>query len=143
MPSILHDFIVHATPDRVYSAFVTSEGLDAWWTRLSAGAPNVGNAYAFYFGVGYDWRGRVLRAEPDRLIEWEITVAEDDWIGTRVGAELTRVAGSTRVRFWHEGWKQENDHFRTSSFCWAMYLRLLKRWAELGDVVPYDLRLEA
>jgi hypothetical protein len=33
-------------------------------------------------------------------------------------------------------------HYRTSSFCWAMYLRLLKRYVEHGEVVPYEKRLD-
>ena len=31
----------------------------------------------------------------------------------------------------------------TSTFCWAMYLRLLKRFVEAGEVVPYAERLDA
>jgi hypothetical protein len=47
------------------------------------------------------------------------------------------------VQFWYRGWPDPNAHYRTSSFRWAMYLRLLKRWAETGEVVPYLRRLEA
>ena len=36
-----------------------------------------------------------------------------------------------------------NAHYRTSAFCWAMYLRLLKKYVETGEVVPYERRLEA
>lgn len=46
------------------------------------------------------------------------------------------------MQFWHRGWLEANVHYRTSSFCWAMYLRLLKRWVEAGEVVPYERRLE-
>jgi hypothetical protein len=47
------------------------------------------------------------------------------------------------VRFAHRGWPDESDHYRTSSFCWAMYLRLLSRALEFGEFVPYDDRLRA
>lgn len=142
MPSILHDFVVHAPPERVYAAFATPAGLDAWWTLRSSGAPDVGTTYELFFGDAYDWRGRVVRAEPARGIEWEITTADADWLGTRVGAELTADGASTRVRFWHSGWTEASEHYRISSFCWAMYLRLLKRWVETGEVVAYERRLE-
>jgi len=33
--------------------------------------------------------------------------------------------------------------FGTSCYCWAMYLRLLARHVERGEVVPYEARLDA
>lgn len=35
-----------------------------------------------------------------------------------------------------------NDHFRTSSCCWAQYLRILRRFLEHGERVPYAERLD-
>jgi hypothetical protein len=48
-----------------------------------------------------------------------------------------------RATFAHRGWPEANDHYRTSSFCWAMYLRLMKRHLETGEQVPYAIRLDA
>ncbi len=48
----------------------------------------------------------------------------------------------TQVRFSHSGWADANDHYHTSCFCWAMYLRILKRYVEHGELVPYEKRLE-
>ena len=45
------------------------------------------------------------------------------------------------VRFSHSGWRSENEHYRLSSYCWAMYLRLMRRFAEAGEQVPYDHRM--
>ena len=100
MPDILHDFPVNAPRERVFDAFATPEGLNAWWT---------------------------LRAPGE----------------ARVGSALTPIDGGTHVRFWHEGWPEANAHDRTSSFCWAMYLRLLKKYVETDEVVAYERRLEA
>ena len=143
MPDILHDFPVTATLERVFAAFATPQGLHAWWTLRASGEPRPGATYDFFFGPSYDWRAVVSRLDPGRLIEWEFTQADADWHGTKVGVELTLVGGDTHVQFWHRGWREANAHFRTSSFCWAMYLRLLKRWSEAGVVVPYDRRLDA
>ena len=41
------------------------------------------------------------------------------------------------------GWPSANEHCRISSYCWAMYLRILRRFLEHGEVVPYEARLEA
>jgi hypothetical protein len=66
-----------------------------------------------------------------------------DWDGTRVGCELTTESpGLTRGRFYHTGWPEDNEHWRVSCYCWAMYLRLLRRYLEAGELVPYEKRLE-
>jgi hypothetical protein len=84
----------------------------------------------------------VIRATTGRLFELEMVAADSDWDGTRVGFDLESAEGSTLVRFHHTGWPASNDHFRTSTFCWAMYLRVLKRHLEHGERVPYERRLD-
>jgi hypothetical protein len=85
----------------------------------------------------------IRRYDPSQLVEWEITEADADWRGTRVGFRLTPRGDGTDVEFWHTGWPDRNAHYRRSSFCWAMYLRLLRRFIERGEVVPYAERLTA
>ncbi len=143
MPDILHDFPVKATPARVFAAMTTPEGLDQWWTFRSAGAPRLGAEYVLDFGPGYEWRARVSRCVPDREFEWELTDADPEWLGTRVGFQLAGTEGRTEVRFHHVGWPRDSEQFRISSYCWAMYLRILRRHLELGESVPYEHRLEA
>ncbi len=143
MPDITHEFPVSAPPPRVFQAMATPAGLDAWWTLTSAGDPVPGGVYALGFGPGYDWEAVVRSVTPDVALEWELTKADEDWTGTRVGFRLDPAGGLTSVRFHHTGWREANRHYRVSSFCWAMYLRLLKRYVESGDRVPYSKRLEA
>ncbi len=139
--SIYHDFPIEAPPERVFAVLQSPEGLDAWWTLESAGTPARGGTYRLGFGPEYDWAAVLKRFEPPRLVEWEMTRADRDWLGTRVGFELDAIPGGTQVRFWHAGWREVNDHFRRSSYCWAMYLRLLRRYIESGQTVPYAGRL--
>ena len=142
MPDILHDFPVNAPIERVYDAFATPAGLDAWWTLRARGEVRVGAIWELFFGDVYDWRAVVRRAEFGRLIEWTMGASDADWRGTQVGVELTPSEHGTHVRFWHTGWPEANAHYRTSSYCWAMYLRLLKRWLENGELVEYARRLD-
>jgi uncharacterized protein YndB with AHSA1/START domain len=142
MADIFHDFPVFAPVEEVYAAVTTPSGLDAWWTETSSGRPETGSEYDLGFGPDYDWRARVTRAEINRSFELELTTASDDWTGTRVGFQLEPVGDHTQVKFYHTGWKTPGEHFRISSFCWAMYLRIMKRWVELGETVPYRERLD-
>jgi uncharacterized protein YndB with AHSA1/START domain len=143
MADIVHDFVISAPPNRVFQAMATSSGLEAWWTLSSAGDPVPGGLYRLNFGPGHDWEAIARHVVPDKELEWELTRADADWIGTRVGFSLAPGRGVTQVAFRHTGWRDANDHFRSSSFCWAMYLRLLRRYLESGERVPYAKRLDA
>lgn len=142
MADIHHDFYITAPGDAVFDAVGTPIGLDAWWTNRCSGTPDVGSVYELDFGPECRWSVVVIRCEPAREFEMEFTRADDDWLNSRVRFSLDDRGGRTHVRFSHTGWPEINDHFRTSSFCWAMYLRLLKRYVEFGEVVPYERRLE-
>ena len=141
MAKILHDFPVNVPPARVFEAFATPNGLDAWWTLHSKGEPKLGGEYQLDFGPGFEWRARVTRSVPGKEFELELTRALEDWVGSRVGVTLEPVATGTQVCFYHQGWAEASEHFRTSSYCWAMYLRVMKRNLEFGEVVPYEERL--
>jgi uncharacterized protein YndB with AHSA1/START domain len=140
MADILHDFFIAAARDRVFQSISTPEGFDAWWTKRSSGRAALGAEFELWFGPEYDWRARVTRCAIDEEFEIEITRADADWTGTRVGFHLQDAGGGTRVRFFHVGWPDANDHFRASNYCWAMYLRVLRRYLEHGEVVPYEHR---
>ena len=142
MPDIVYDFIVKAPADRVFSALTAPAGLDTWWTKTASGTPGPGAELHLGFGPGYDWRGTLTRYEPDSAFELHMTGAHEDWMDTRVGATLTEAGGTTTVRFYHTGWPAANEHWRISCYCWAMYLRLLRRNVEHGELVPYERRLD-
>lgn len=142
MADILLDFPINVPATKVFAAISTPAGLDQWWTMTSAGAPAPGNTYELYFGPPYDWRAIISKCVPDTDFEFEMTVADEDWRHTRVGFALAMKDGITQVRFHHSGWPAVNEHYRISSFCWAMYLRVLRRHLEHGERVPYELRLD-
>ena len=142
MPDIVHDFPINASPERVFRAVSEPAGLDAWWTRTSAGKAVQGGEYALGFGPEYDWRATVTRCVPGREFELQISRSNPDWDGTRVGFVLAPEGKNTSVQFHHLGWPEANAHYRISCYCWAMYLRVLKRHLEFGENVPYEKRLD-
>jgi uncharacterized protein YndB with AHSA1/START domain len=141
MADILQDFPIAAPAQRVFDAVSTPAGLDEWWTLRSAGEPREGAEYVLFFGDDYDWRARVTRCAAPSEFELEMTRADDDWLGSRVGIRLQPRDTGTWVEFYHSGWPAANEHFRISCHCWAMYLRVLRRFLENGESVPYEERL--
>jgi uncharacterized protein YndB with AHSA1/START domain len=142
MPDVLLDLPIRAPIDRVFQAVSTPRGLDCWWTKQSAGSPAEETEFELGFGPEYNWRARVTRCVPNSEFELRMILADDDWTGTFVGFQLEDRNGTTWVKFHHTGWPSANEHFRISSNCWAMYLRILRRYLEHGEQVPYEDRLD-
>jgi uncharacterized protein YndB with AHSA1/START domain len=142
MPDILHDLPIKALPGRVFEAVSTPAGLDRWWTKRSSGEALEGSRFRLHFGSEYDWRARVTRCVAGSVFELEFERADVDWRGTQVGFELEPRDASTWLRFHHRGWHEANEHYRISSNCWAMYLRILRRYLEHGETVIYEKRLD-
>ena len=142
MADIYHQFVINALPEKVFDAISLSKGLDNWWTKSSSENPEQGGIYTLYFGPQYNWKATVTKYLKDSRFELQLTEADDEWKGTRVGFILRNIKGITEVDFYHTGWPAVNEHYRISSYCWAMYLRILKRFVEFGDLIPYDKRLD-
>jgi uncharacterized protein YndB with AHSA1/START domain len=143
VPDIFHDFPIFAPAQAVFDGVSMPAGLDQWWTDRSSGTPKRGNEYGLWFGPKFAWAARVTECVAREKFELEITKADADWTGTKIGFALSPIEGGTQVRFHHNGWPHLNDHYRISCYCWAMYLRILKRYIEHGETVPYAKRLEA
>ena len=139
MPDIFHTFRIYGPAARIFDAVSTPVGLDTWWTKTSALR---GVEYDLGFGPGHDWRGVITRSVPVTEFELEIATSDVDWNGTRVGFEIRPHEKFTEVLFHHTGWPHDNDHYRGSNYCWAMYLRLMKRYVEHGEVAPFEKRLD-
>jgi uncharacterized protein YndB with AHSA1/START domain len=143
MPDIVQELTIKAPRHKVFQAVSSPAGLDAWWTLTSAGTPAEGQKYKLGFGPGYDWSAIVSRCIPDAEFELEFTDSHEDWDDTLLGFVLEEKDGTTTVHFHHTHWPESNEHYKVSCYCWSMYLRLLKRYVERGEIVPYDDRLDA
>lgn len=141
MADILQDFPIQVPPHRVFDGVSQPALLDRWTLR-SSGQPSVGSVYELDFGPNYLWHAVVTVARPGAAFELRLTDADQDWRNTIVGFDLSVSGTGTLVRFHHRGWPEPNEHYRTSCHCWALYLRILRRHLEAGEVVPYHRRLE-
>jgi uncharacterized protein YndB with AHSA1/START domain len=143
MPDILHDLYIAVSPGEVFRGVTEPGLLDEWWTKKCSGVPAIGGEYELYFSPEYVWRARVSQVEAGKAFELAMFQADADWEGTRVGFMVQPQSTGTKLRFYHSGWREANEHFRISSYCWATYLRILKRFLEKGERVIYEKRDEA
>jgi uncharacterized protein YndB with AHSA1/START domain len=141
MADIFHYFPVYAPGAKVFEAISTPGGLDKWWTKMSSGKASTGETFLLHFEPDYNWTAIVSKHSHNKEFELTMQTSDEDWEGSKVGFRLYDLNNLTEVHFCHTGWKVDNEHFRNSNFCWAMYLRILRRNLEFGEFVQYADRL--
>lgn len=142
MPKINHDLPINGTIDAVFDAVSTAEGFEKWWSDGGTGIREVGGIYRFDFGPGYCWSGTVEKLIPRRLFVLRMNESDADWKDTLVEFRVRSFGEAVELSFEHSGWPKRNDHFRSSNYCWAMYLRCLKLYIEEGIILDYGRRLD-
>src|SRR5690349_13897261 len=128
MPDIFHTFTIDASADKVFEGISTPRGLDNWWTKNSEATRARGATYTLDFGPPYIWKAIVTKLGDKKEFELQMTEAHEDWLNTKIGFSLNHKEHNlTEVSFYHIGWPTSNEHYKISCYCWAMYLRILKR----------------
>src|ERR1700733_10963882 len=106
MVDILHRIGVKgSSPDDVYAALTTLEGLSGWWARDTTGVTDVGGVIAFRFVPGgFDMK--VVELVPGKKGLWEGVEGPAGWLDTHVSLELTEACHFPIVLFEHRGWAE-------------------------------------
>lgn len=140
MYNIYHDIQISARPQEIFEAISTPQGLNAWWTVRSSGTPIIGKEYNFYFSEDYNWSAIVNTCNTDFAISFIMNHATDDWIGTKLNFTILPKDNYFILRLEHTGWRETSDHYRRTSYCWALYLKCLKDYVENDIIKPYEMR---
>jgi uncharacterized protein YndB with AHSA1/START domain len=133
MPDILHRVGITATPEEVYAALTTVEGLAGWWTSDTSGDGEL----RFRFGEHGGFDMKVIDLQPPSRVVWEVIDGPAEWIGTTVRFELYRDGDWTIVLFAHEGWREPVEFMNHCSTKWATFLMSLKSLVETGAGAPH------
>jgi uncharacterized protein YndB with AHSA1/START domain len=136
MVDILHRVGVKTpTPQPVYDALTTVDGLAGWWTDDTSGSGAVGGTLRFRFlPGGFDME--VLELQPAERVAWRVVDGPEEWIGTTVEWDLRQDGDYTIVLFRHQGWTEPVEFMHHCSTKWATYLMSLKSLVETGTGAP-------
>ena len=136
MADILHRIgVTSPTPDAVYSALTTVEGLSAWWAADTTGDGSLGGVLRFRFERGGIDMRTVELVEGKRVL-WEVVDGPEEWRGTRVRFDLRQEGDCTVVLFAHEGWREPVEFMHHCSTKWATFLLSLTSLVETGTGAP-------
>ena len=138
--TIYHQLRINAKIEDVFNAVSAPEHLINWWPLKCYGTAQKGAEYNFFFGEPYDWYGLVTECLPNKSFHITMSKSDPDWDGTTFGFDLIEMGDQTLVDFSHANWPMSNDHFKKSSFCWALLLNGLKDYVENDVIIPFEDR---
>jgi uncharacterized protein YndB with AHSA1/START domain len=138
--------LLAASPDAVYQALSTQEGLRSWWTQSCHAATAVGGTATFRFGEHHKIM-RIERLAPGREVRWHCVEAlinveafkrKDEWVGTDIVFRLTpQPGGKTRLDFEHVGLTPDFECYGVCEPGWNLYLDSLQSLVETGQGAPF------
>ena len=131
MYTIHHDIEILASKEDIFQMVGTSEGLQQWWTEKSEGEAKLGEEIRLYFSDEFDWKAKIIQISINQSFVMQMIKSDRDWDGTILAFELLEQSPDKQIlRFEHRNWSEVNDHFRRTSFCWALYFNDLKQKLE-------------
>ena len=136
MVDILHRVGVESpSPEKVYDALTSVDGLAGWWSDDTKGVAEVGGVLQFRFPAGgFDME--VVEQRPSELVAWKVIDGPEEWVGTTIDSQLRQDGDHTIVLFKHQGWKEPVEFMHHCSTKWATYLMSLKSLVETGEGAP-------
>ena len=132
---IMHLIKIHASPERVYEAITTADGIRQWWTRDATIEPKVGAAGEFGF-YGKRFVAKVTVEELDLVTRVRWKVANSAWPGNDIEFNLKADGNDTTLLFAHRGFPRPDEGFASASTRWGFYLLSLKRYLQTGTGTP-------
>ena len=144
MFSIKHKVGIKASPEAIYRALTTNDGLKSWWTDDVIGAGEAGAILKFRFnGGGPDFKVSELLV--NKLVCWEhCGDMPQAWVGTEITFRLDETEVQTFVHFTHGKWKESSDFMAHCNTKWAVFLFSLKDAVESGQGRPFpnDIQID-
>ena len=132
MPEILHEISAAASPDRVFDAITTQEGLASWWTVAVVAEPRLGTVAEFgFYNRATVFRMEIDAFEPAHRVHWTCIGGPTEWTGTQVSFDLTSaVDGRTNFRFSHTDLPAVDETYARRNTTWGHLMYHLKRYVE-------------
>ena len=130
MPDIQHLVFIKSTPEKIYTAITTQQGIASWWSVNNNANPETGSVYRISFGGDYYKEIKVIEQIPGKRVVWDILYAHPEWLNTKVTFDIKMGKERVELRFSHCGWREYTDMFAQCSYHWAIYLGNLKEFAE-------------
>ncbi len=130
---------VKATPEALFGAITTIDGLAAWWVPRVTGSGSKGGDLEIFMGPPEPLVIHVDEATRPTSVQWTVTECtfEPDWVGTRPAFTITPVDGESELDFRHHGLTSELSCFGICRPSWDHFIaKSLRDFVESGQGHP-------
>ncbi|BBY29865.1 SRPBCC family protein [Mycolicibacterium sediminis] len=133
MPEIDHEIKVSASPEEVFAALSTLDGVKGWHTPNTTGTGEVGSEWVFAYSGHPEFGWEVVTSDPTTQVEWRCTRGPGDSVGTTATFTVAPTEGRTLVELRHGGWPGTHGNFRKCNTTWGVLLHHLRDYVETGQ----------
>lgn len=133
MQEIDHEIKIKATPEQVFAALSTNEGVSSWQTPHTEGTGAVGSQWRFKFTgrAEFDWE--VLESVSPSRIVWRCTKGPGDSVGTTATFLISPSDDRTLLELKHSGWPGTHGNFRKCNTIWGVLLHHIQQYLQTGS----------
>lgn len=135
MADIKQNVAIKATPEKIFEAITTQDGLERWWAKQTIAKPEIGFVNVFTFGT-FKNEMEVVQLIPNKKVEWKCINSIEEWVGTSISFDLEEKEDRTILRFAHSDWRAVTDTFAGCTYDWGRFLASLKSLCETGTGKP-------
>ena len=141
---ITHNLNIKASPETVYNAVSTHQGINGWWSKNCQVSETVGGDSILKF----DKQGTIVRMDfrteqliPNEKVIWTcIKNGNPMWIGTKIITEIKSTAHGSEVQFSHAGFDEAHagkEGFEMTKSGWDHFVNSLVSYCENGEGQPW------
>ncbi|MEH6995713.1 SRPBCC domain-containing protein [Neobacillus drentensis] len=132
MMNMPHQITINVTPEKVFDAITTTEGLKGWWSTDAKAEPQVGSiAEVGFYNRQAVFQLHIDRLEPGKLVEWTAQHDMPAWKGTKIRFDLSvNENGATVVNFNHSGFQSMEGPYAMINTTWGSLMYILKQYVE-------------
>jgi uncharacterized protein YndB with AHSA1/START domain len=159
MPNIHHALLIGATPEKVYHAISSKEGISGWWTPGTNAKPEINSIVRIPFGSDYFKEMKIIELKPAQLVKWTCIHGVHEWVGTNLSFYLEpgdkralqdshpevqdqieqqeKDDKITLLTFHQDNWREYTPMYAECNYTWGQFLRSLKLFCETGKGTPW------
>ena len=136
MPVIDQEIRIQGSPEQVYAALTTVDGIRAWHAPGARGTGEIGTEWVFPYAGHPEFVWEVVASDEPTRVDWRCTGGPGDSAGTTATFTIGPAGDRTVVELRHAGWPGTHGNFRKCNTTWGVLLHHLRDYVETGDAAP-------
>lgn len=128
-----YTLLTERSPQEVFQAVLNVRN---WWTgyyneEFTGNTKNLNDEFSFSAAGGMHYcKQKIVELNPNEKIIWLVTDSflgfvekSDEWIGTKIIFEITKIGEKTQLVFTHEGLTPQIECYQSCAPSWTKYLQ--------------------